>query len=184
MKGYAEGNPQSGPIRIDCVPDRESGEDGSNTRKEGLQKKVHLIQALAGVDTGYRFSFYTYGPYSASLAGDLDVVANSGGAKIQYNRADNWYLIEPNERTDRMIEKGKEYISKNQTDIDRVLGAFGDRMAKDLELISTIAYLRQHAQPENFQDEEKLVKHVRDLKPKYSNMQVRQAITEVKEFLS
>ncbi len=159
-------------------------ETGQKLGKKALQKTVHLIQALAGVDTGYRFSFYTYGPYSASLAGDLDVVANSGGAKIQYVRADNRYLIEPNERTDRMIGKGKDYICENQAGIDRVLETFGGRMAKDLELVSTIAYLRQHAQTDDFQDEAKLVKHVRDLKPKYSNTQVKQAIAEVKGFLS
>ena len=50
--------------------------------KKALQKKVHLIHEFGGVDTGYRFAFYTYGPYSVSLAGDLDVIANSGGANI------------------------------------------------------------------------------------------------------
>jgi hypothetical protein len=34
--------------------------------KKAIQKNVHLIQELGGVDAGYRFSFYTYGP---SLAG-------------------------------------------------------------------------------------------------------------------
>ena len=163
---------------------RKAEKAGQILGKNALQKKIHLIQALAGVDTGYRSSFYTYGPYSSSLAGDLDVVANSGGAKIQYVRKDNRYLIEPNERTDRMIEKGKDYICENQAGIDRVLETFGGRMAKDLELVSTIAYLHQHTQPDNFQDEAKLVKHVRDLKPKYSNMQVKQAIAEVRGFLS
>ena len=152
--------------------------------KKALQKKVHLIQELGGIDTGYRFSFYTYGPYSVSLAGDLDVVANSGGARIRYISSDNQYLIQPSEHTDRMIEKGQNFFEHNQAAIDRVLAAFGNRIAKDLELVSTIAYLHRHARQEEFEDDGRLAKHVMALKPKYSQRQVENAIAEVKGFLS
>ena len=39
----------------------------SQLGKKALQKKVHLIHEMGGVDTGYRFSFYTYGPFSVIL---------------------------------------------------------------------------------------------------------------------
>ena len=152
--------------------------------KKALRKKVHLIQELGGVDTEYRFSFYTYGPYSSSLSGDLDIIANSGGAKICYIISDNHYLIDPSENTDRMIKKGQEFFEQNQVAIDKVLAAFGSRSAKDLELVSTIAYLRRHASQEEFEDNGKLAKHVKALKPKYSEMEVEKAIVEVKGFLS
>ena len=152
--------------------------------KKALQKKVHLIQELGDVDTGYRFSFYTYGPYSVSLAGDLDVIANSGGAKIRYISWDNHYLIDPDEHTDRMIERGREFFEQNQAVIDKVLATFGNRSAKGLELVSTIAYLRRHAPQEEFEDNGKLAKHIMALKPKYSEMEVENAISEVKDFLS
>ena len=105
--------------------------------KKALQKKVHLIHEMGGVDTGYRFSFYTYGPFSVDLAGDLDVIANSGGAKISYDSWDNLYQINPSEHTDRMIERGQKFIAKNKATIQEVLETFGDRSAKDLELVST-----------------------------------------------
>ncbi len=152
--------------------------------KKALQKKVHLIQELGSVDTGYRFSFYTYGPYSGSLAGDLDVVAKSGGAKISYNSSDNYYLIEPDKDTNRMIGNGQAYVEGNRTAINKVLTTFGDRLAKDLELFSTIAYLRRHASKVEFDDNKKLAKHVKDLKPKYSDKEIERAIAEVKDFLS
>lgn len=162
----------------------EAAAAGQQLGKKALQKKVHLIQELGGVGTGYRFSFYTYGPYSGSLAGDLDVVANSGGAKISYNSADNYYLIEPGDHTDRIIEKGQAFVGANRTAIDKVLTTFGDRLAKDLELFSTIAYLRRHASKVEFDDNKKLAKHVKDLKPKYSDKEIERAIAEVKDFLS
>ncbi len=152
--------------------------------KKAIQKKVHLIHELGGVDTGYRFSFYTYGPFSVNLAGDLDVIANSGGAKICYNSSDNHYQIDPSEHTDRMIERGREFIAKNRATIERVLETFGDRSAKGLELVSTIAYLRRHAPQEEFEDSSKLAEHVRSLKPKYSETEVKKAISQVKNFLS
>lgn len=152
--------------------------------KKAIQKKVHLIHELGGVDTGYRFSFYTYGPFSVNLAGDLDVIANSGGAKICYNISDNHYQIDPREHTKRMIERGRKFIEKNRVSIKRVLETFGDRSAKGLELVSTIAYLRRHAPQEEFEDNDRLAEHVRSLKPKYSEMEVRKAIAEVKDFLS
>ena len=152
--------------------------------KKALQKKVHLIQELGGIDTGYRFSFYTYGPYSVSLAGDLDVIANSGGAKVRYISWDNHYLIDPDEHTSRMIERGRKFFEKYQVDIDKILAAFGNRTAKGLELVSTIAYLRRHASKDKFEDNEALAKHVRALKPKYSEAEIERAIAEVKDFLS
>ncbi len=152
--------------------------------KKALQKKVHLIQELGGVDTGYRFSFYTYGPYSVGLAGDLDIIAIGGGAKVRYIGADNHYLIDPGERTGRMIEKGRAFLEENRAAIEGVLDAFGNRLAKGLELVSTIAYLRRYAPREEFEDDGKLARHVRALKPKYSEAEIEKAISEVKDFLS
>jgi uncharacterized protein YwgA len=160
------------------------GGAGGRLGKKALQKNIHLIQELGGVEAGYRFSFYTYGPYSTGLAGDLDVVAAMGGANVTYNASDNYYLIEPGAATEHMIEKGREFIDRNRTAIDHVLRTFGDRMAKDLELVSTIAYLRRHAPSGEFESDGRLAGLVRALKPKYSDIEIATAIREVKSFLA
>ncbi len=152
--------------------------------KKALQKKVHLIQELGAVDTGYQFAFYSYGPYSVSLAGDLDVIAKSGGAEISYDRSANCYEIDTSEHTGRMQERGREFVEKNKAAIERVLESFGERSAKDLELVSTIAYLHRHAPREEFDDNGELAKHVMDLKPRYEKTDVEKAVYEVKAFLS
>lgn len=157
---------------------------GRRLGKKALQKSVHLIQELGSVDSGYHFSFYTYGPYSSGLAGDLDVVAAMGGAKITYNASDNYYLIEPGAETVHIIARGQGFIERNRAAIDRVLVTFGDRLAKDLELVSTIAYLRRHAPPGEFDSDARLGAHVRALKPKYSEKEIATAIREVKGFLA
>lgn len=159
---------------------------GGNRRfgKKALQKIVHLIQELGGVDAGYRFSFYTYGPYSIGLAGDLDVVEALNAVSVIYNSVDNYYLIGPGPENDHMIEKGKRFFDKNQAAINRVLETFEGRLAKDLELVSTVAYLRRHAPAGEFADDTKLSVRVKALKPKYTENQISKAIDEVRNFLA
>ena len=83
-----------------------------------------------------------------------------------------------------MIERGQKFIAENKRAIEGVLNTFGDRSAKYMELVSTIAYLRRHAPKEEFEDNRKLAEHVRSLKPKYSETEVERAISEVKDFFS
>ena len=174
--------------------------------KKALQKKVHLIQELGGVESGYRFSFYTYGPYSRNLAGDLDVIANSGGAIVSYDSFDNRYQIGAGEFTSQMMDRrrratrprgaaagtaararsrmGKEFVEANRSSIEKVIDTFGRRSAKGLELISTIAHLHRHLPEKEFQDDERLAERVAKLKPKYSESEIGNAIGEVRDFLS
>jgi uncharacterized protein YwgA len=41
--------------------------------RKSVQKFIHIASELGKVPTGYRFSFYTYGPYSRELAADLEL---------------------------------------------------------------------------------------------------------------
>ena len=152
--------------------------------KKALQKKVHLIQELGDIDTGYQFSFHSYGPYSANLAGDLDVIEISDGATITYNDSSSRYEIGCGRFTNKMVEEGNEFISTHQSAIERVLDAFDDRSAQDLGLVSMIAYLRSHSPKEEFEDNEKIAKRVMLLRPKCEEAVVDKTIGEVKNFLT
>lgn len=160
------------------------GGAGQKLGKKALQKTVHLIEELAGGSTGYRFSFYTYGPYSNDLEGDLANTARFGGVTVTYNETDNYYLISPGPKTEEMIARGAAFLERNRAAIERVLGTFGGRTAKGLELVSTIVFLRAHDQPEIFADDAKLIPRVKGLKPKYSEAEIRKAIGEVRDFLA
>ena len=152
--------------------------------KSTLQMTVHLMQELGGVDAGYRFALYTYGPYSASLAGDLDVIEISDGAKVSYSSSDNRYRIHASEHTPEVVKIGENFVNANQPTIERVLETFGDRSVRSLMLLTTIAYLRRHSPEDEFEDDKMLAKRVRDLKPKFEEAEVGAAIHEVKDFLS
>jgi uncharacterized protein YwgA len=151
--------------------------------KKALQKIVHLIAELAGVSAGYRFRLYSYGPYSSDLASDLDVTRGFGGVEITYDAADNTFAITPGKQNEVLIGKGRAFLEGNMGKMDRVLKVFGGRLAKDLELTSTIAYLRRH-EPELLADDTRLAARVRDLKPQYSDVQIKTAIEEVRAFVA
>lgn len=162
----------------------QAAQTGQELGKKALQRKVHLIQELGDVDAGYQFSLRTYGPYSASLAGDLDVIEISDGAKVSYNASNNRYEIGVGEFTKQIVQKGEEFISTHRPAIKRVLDTFGDRSTKGLGLVSMIAHLRRHSLEEEFEDNERLAKHVMLLKPKYEEATVDQAIGEVRDFVT
>lgn len=151
--------------------------------KKALQKLVHLVEELGGVDAGYRFSFYTYGPYSSDLTGDLDAVAGQNGINVVYLKDENSYQITTGENSSWVLDRGQSFVERNASSVDRVIAQFGGRLAKDLELVSTVVYLRRHA-PELFDDESKVLERVHALKPRYSNSEIRDAIKEIKSFAS
>jgi uncharacterized protein YwgA len=150
--------------------------------KKALQKLVHLVEELGGVDAGYRFSFYTYGPYASDLTADLDAVAGLGGIVVSYSADENAYSITSGDGKDWVLNQGAEFLKRSREAIDRVVSQFGERLAKDLELVSTIVYLRRHA-PELLKADDLLIERVKALKPKYSDFQIKNAIQEIRAFI-
>ncbi|MGH6872688.1 MAG: hypothetical protein ACREHE_14395 [Rhizomicrobium sp.] len=160
-----------------------AGKRSRQVGKKALQKLVHLVQELGDVDAGYRFSFYTYGPYSSDLTADLDAVAALGGIRISYDSADNSFAIEIAQGEDWVLAQGGAFIARNSGRIDEIVKQFGERLAKDLELVSTIVYLRRHER-RLFDNDGDVVARVKALKPKYSESQIMGALDEVRSFAS
>jgi len=136
--------------------------------KKAIQKYVYLLQELEGVATGYKFSFYTYGPYSSDLAGDLDVVNSLQGVSITYSPSDNAYNIAQGEKSDELKSRSVAYLQNASAGIEKLVRFFGGRYAKDLELISTIVFLNRNDQQISAINETAVVRKVLELKPKYS----------------
>jgi uncharacterized protein YwgA len=147
--------------------------------KKAMQKYVHLIQDLARVPVGYRFSFYTYGPYSSDLAGDLDILNSMNGIAIVFDDEDNAYRISSAENAAFFIDKGMRFLEHNKEKIDWIVDQFRGRFAKDLELTSTIVFLCENAFEDEKRDKKGVMEMVRQLKPKYSAEQISRAVKEL-----
>ena len=150
--------------------------------KKALQKYLHILNDVAKVDTGYNFSIYTYGPFSRSLAAEIDSLDNSKALSVIYNETNGSFEITVGEKADRTIAAGEEFLKQNEEKIDKVLHSLKGRSAFDLELYSTLVFLRTHV--EGMNDDVAVVEKLRSLKPKYPLEKVESTLTEVKSALS
>jgi uncharacterized protein YwgA len=158
-----------------------ANEIGSSVRlgKKAMQKLVYLLQEIGSVPLGYRFNFYTYGPYSSDLSGDLDIVALRDGVSVSYEAAENSYAICPGSRNESVVQSGIVFLKKHHKGIKETLDLFGRRSAKELELIATVVFLHRHGEPLN----RHIAPKVKELKPKYDSDTISAAVEEVRSLL-
>ncbi len=149
-----------------------------NFGKTKLQKIVYLADKLKRVRVGYDFNFYTYGPFSSDLAADLDYVESLGGVEIVHNQTVNRYEIRPSESADRLESKTEKFFSDNKSAIDEIVDRFGDKQAKDLELLSTIIYVTHSG----FSDKDRIVQKTKDLKPRFNKEEIEDAYSQLNEW--
>jgi len=169
-------------LETKSIEDTRTGKGGNGKLgKKALQKYIYLLQELEKIDTGYKFSFYTYGPYSSDLAGDLDVVNSLQGVSITYDPDINAYDISQGENADELMNRSAEYLQRFSSGIDKIINNFGGLLAKELELIATIIFLVRNDQKISESDKDGLLKKVRELKPKYTEEEVRNKFIKLGE---
>lgn len=150
---------------------------GQNLGKTKLQKLVYLLRELKGVQVGYAFRFYNYGPYSDGLSGDLGYLQSLGGVKVTYEPFVNMYDIIAGDQAGVLEEKAAGFLQEHRAALDEVIDQFGRRQAKDLELISTIVFVAKSG----IRQENELITKVEELKPKFTKPEIRAALAELKE---
>lgn len=142
--------------------------------KTVIQKLVYLLTTIYGVPTGYEHALYTYGPFSAELASDVEVVAAMGGVQITHGLKSG-YKINLGNNGDWVCGKSSEFINLNSDKIDSLIRDFGSFNARDLELRSTLIFLIKSEKLTR----EKLKYHLMDLKPYFTETEVDSAIDEL-----
>lgn len=143
--------------------------------KTVLQKIVFLLQRVFGIDCDYAYTLYTYGPYCADVARDLDIVEGFGGVLVKDNLYGG-YEIQPGSANDELRRRGAEFLGQIQDSLDQLIADYGRASAKDLELRSTIIYM---ANPGRSNKE--LIRLVHDVKPHFSTAQIEAAYRELDE---
>jgi hypothetical protein len=92
-----------------------------------------------------------------------------GGVKVDYDRVSNAYQIGPGAQSALVAEHGRAFVGKHREAIDRLVARFGNRTAKELELIPTIIYL---VDEQGVKEDDALVEGVIALKPKYERWKI------------
>ncbi len=164
-----------------CRLDGESPQFG----KTALQKMVYLLQEALGIDCGYHFQLYSYGPFDARILQDLDLVEYVGGVEIHQSESPGGgYEIRPGPQANMLREKAKGFLQdeKVKKALDRLVREWGPLMARDLELRSTVLYVARDMKESGDQvTREGLLDLVRNLKPKFSHEEIKTAIQELSE---
>lgn len=109
-----------------------------------LQKVIFLLQEHYGINLGYSFGLYTYGPFSSEILQDLDLVESLKGIKVTFVESGyGGYQISPGEKNERLRNIKRDFLESEHVKkaLDSLLKEFGHFTAKDLELRATIYYI-------------------------------------------
>lgn len=81
-----------------------------------LQKIVYLVQNLLNHDLGYDFKPYFYGPYSAALQSDIDILKSLGIIREEKTPKGDYmtFVYEATENCDRLAQELRNTFEKTK----------------------------------------------------------------------
>lgn len=150
--------------------------------KTKLQKLVFLMQELEQLPQLYRFHFYTYGPYSSDLSGDVGYMEAVDGLRIARYTSNNAWEIAPGDEAQTFLDSAEPFLAEHRDAVDTVINQFGHRNAGELELIATLVYVMHYDPCWQPTDRSYLVDKVKELKPKFSDAEIRRSIEQLETF--
>jgi uncharacterized protein YwgA len=151
-----------------------------NFGKTALQKLVYLMQEVHGIDCGYEFTLYTYGPFSAQLLSDLDSTAAYEGVRVLYNDFIRGYQISPGPKNEDVRAYAIGFVEAHNDAIEEVVREFGGLTAKELELRATIVYVAGQAKELGITTNgDDTAQMVHDLKPHFEIEEIKRAFQQL-----
>ncbi len=174
--------------RYALIPELAEKLDGVSPQfgKTALQKMVFLLQEVYGVDCGYDFTLYSYGPFDSQLLGDLDLVESWGCVKVEDAKSSmGGYRIVPTGERGKIREKAADFLDSESTRsaMDSLIKDYGGKSARELELRATLVYvdkdLYNRKNGKDLPKKEDLYRIVHEIKPKFSDIDMNSAIDEL-----
>ena len=128
-----------------------------------MQKAVYLAQA-AGINLGYYYHWYLYGPYSPSLTRDEYAIAADISAGI--DESEGWKL---DDTSSQRLEEIRDIFA----------GLPRDKLAKKLELLASVHFLIERKQVSKI-DTGRITATLERFDKDFSEEDVKGAIEELK----
>ncbi len=151
--------------------------------KTALQKHIYLLQEIYGIDCGYDFQLYSYGPFDSQLLGDLDLVEHWECVSVsRVNETLGGYRIRPADKVESIREKAADFLndSKTKKALDDLVSNYGAMTAKNLELRATTVYVERNLRNKRESPSRKRVcQLVGQIKPKFTEAEIEEAVTEL-----
>ncbi len=149
--------------------------------KTALVKLLYLVQEVCGLKVGYDFSFYTHGPFTNAIIEDLEKLEEAKSVEVKYNKKayEGYGGFEIKPKTDSSHLK-EEVDANTLAKIRKIVDDFGNMTARDLELRTTLHYIRHKGGLKG----KALYEAVHAVKPKYSLEEIRKAAKEIENLLN
>lgn len=134
--------------------------------KTAMMKCTYFLQEIENVPLNYDFKIYTYGPYSSEVTEELDFARQSGLLDIKWTGFPNglhFYSISA-------LNKG---ATQYDAQIDSIMTVFGEKTAKELELLSTVLFVQRAKENNKLKkDKTTICRSVAAIKPRFSEKEV------------
>lgn len=155
--------------RADLIAEFAKRRQGKDARfgKTAAQKFAFLLQEVYGVNLGYRFSLYTYGPYDSAVMSDIDDAISRKLVQSEFD-LDRGYDITPG-----TPDEASSLPDDLKEPLDEVFKHFGKSTARELEMYSTLVLIGQQEQTV---DESTLIRLFRKVKPRFTEDVLQRAI--------
>jgi uncharacterized protein YwgA len=160
--------------------------EGRVLGKTALQKLVFFLQGVRGIQLGYDYTLYTFGPFSSALAADLDFANMMDVVDVKYDSRVGGYEIVPSTEGPAVEKHAKPWLKSIKSDLEAVYESFAGLGARALELRATIAYVAKDALArQRMLTDDRIVNIVHDLKPHFDVDTISAALDELRaeEFL-
>lgn len=119
-------------IATNLVMNELGGIDLSSFGKRlALQKTVYIFQ-IAGVNLGYRYSWYLRGPYSRELTADAFSIKDE--LDVGFDESDNWQL---DDQSEGIVKKLKQHLIGKPDGFEGLLPNWLEVLASVLFLFET-----------------------------------------------
>ena len=148
--------------------------------KTVLMKMAYLLQEVYKVPLGYRFSLYTYGPYSSEVLADLDRSRYRGWVNVEYIEDEVGFQITPGQKA-ATISELQDSFKEYEAEVEKLVENFGSFRAKELELRTTISYVWSKLDGSGERKGNQVIESVSQLKPHFKRGEIRRALEELKE---
>jgi len=147
-----------------------------------LMKLLYFLQELKGVDLGYDFRLFNYGPFDSEVLSDLAATCSQEGVveKMVFFPRGYGYSITPGPGTNRLCRELEASNAELTSQIDEIVGEFGSFGAAELELRSTIFFVDREFVSEGQKIlAATLIERVRQIKPHFDNATILERVTEM-----
>lgn len=154
--------------------------------KTAMMKFIFLLQQVYKMPLGYDFEIYTYGPYASEVMSDINLAENRDYLDIKeqnYHNGIYGYSINPTKKTHQAISAlDINFLEQYEPAIEEIITLFGDKTAKELELLTTIVYMYSLYQSNKWKiSMAEIANNVHQIKPHFSLAEITTEYKDLKK---